>query len=529
VSAALTAAVWTAYALSAPPEPSAKKPPAPESPPVSPAAPVPVSPVPPADPSAYRLPSEAVRAEIAPPGKTVRPPVLGLHFRDGPDGRATVDAVLPESPAARERVEVGDVVLEFNGSPAGSAERLGRTLRAADRAAGAELLVLRGGTRLRKTLIEPADPAVPPIVPPAVAGIEFPDAAHNPAWKAEDWEQLLFSRGRYNTQSPTGEPVHGSAADWLAEQSCGRFTLSGRFLGWFRFPERKAAVERMVMGAALLDAGGASTDWPSQAAEIVRRGGKDAAGFEAFDAIAFVVAGPISGRPGTQLWPHQATLRVAGRTLPYIVLFEDGRRFPSISVAVHELGHVLGLPDQFGSQQVDNLGLWCTMATGHKGLEGGRGARPNHLCAWCKMRLGWLRPTPVDPRAAQHLRLRPVENSADQAFQVLLQPDGSEYLLLENRGATGFDAELPAPGLLAWRVTDYGKVELEPAHGLRSGELSLRIPHQVPFPQPDRDSLTPLTSPTGRARTPFGRDAWLCGIRRHANGEVTFSLGFEFH
>ena len=32
------------------------------------------------------------------------------------------------------------------------------------------------------------------------------------------------------------------------------------------------------------------------------------------------------------------------------------------------------------------------------------------------------------------------------------KPDGSEYLLLENRQKKGFDASLPGEGLLIWRV-----------------------------------------------------------------------------
>ena len=37
-----------------------------------------------------------------------------------------------------------------------------------------------------------------------------------------------------------------------------------------------------------------------------------------------------------------------------------------------------------------------------------------------------------------------IEGSNRECFAVLIRADGSEYLLLENRKKTGFDAELPA-------------------------------------------------------------------------------------
>jgi M6 family metalloprotease-like protein len=124
----------------------------------------------------------------------------------------------------------------------------------------------------------------------------------------------------------------------------------------------------------------------------------------------------------------------------------------SISVLAHEFGHLVGLPDLTARPEApvtDGGGVWCTMANGH-GNEG----KPVHLSAWCKERLGWLQPAVVDARVPQKLLLRPIEGSAKECFKVLLQPDGSDYLLLENRAARGFDRELPGEGLLIWRVVE---------------------------------------------------------------------------
>ena len=71
-----------------------------------------------------------------------------------------------------------------------------------------------------------------------------------------------------------------------------------------------------------------------------------------------------------------------------------------------------------------------------------------------KEKLGWLKPTVIDPTVKQKLILAPIEDSPKECFKVLVRPDGSEYFLLENRSKKGFDADLPGEGLLIWRVVE---------------------------------------------------------------------------
>src|SRR5205814_1257389 len=98
----------------------------------------------------------------------------------------------------------------------------------------------------------------------------------------------------------------------------------------------------------------------------------------------------------------------------------------------------------------------CTMSSG-EGLRG----RPVHFSAWCKERLGWIKPTIIDPTVKQKLILSPSTKDRNEYYKVLVRPDGSEYFLLENRQKRGFDTDLPAEGLLIWRVVGQNKPALE--------------------------------------------------------------------
>ena len=102
----------------------------------------------------------------------------------------------------------------------------------------------------------------------------------------------------------------------------------------------------------------------------------------------------------------------------------------SISAFVKEFGEVLGLPDlaaRSDNAGSDGLGPWCAMSDT---LGNGR---PQHLCAWAKEKLGWLKPAVIDPTVKQKLILSPIEDSPKECLKVLVRPDGSEYFLLENR------------------------------------------------------------------------------------------------
>lgn len=111
--------------------------------------------------------------------------------------------------------------------------------------------------------------------------------------------------------------------------------------------------------------------------------------------------------------------------------------------------------------------------------------------------------------------------------KIPVRADGSEYFLLENRTARGFDAALPGQGLLIWRVLQNRPI-LEEAHGIAGPSGPNVMLESVPYPSAMNNAFTPLTTPSSRSLTGGGVPVHLTHIRRLADGCVTFYLGYEY-
>jgi M6 family metalloprotease-like protein len=155
-----------------------------------------------------------------------------------------------------------------------------------------------------------------------------------------------------------------------------------------------------------------------------------------------------------------------------------------IGVIVHEMGHLLGLPDLYptatfgqttqafsgvGVFDLMGYGLWGNTALANTG-------NPMHLSAWSKTELGWLSPTVLSatqPTSGAGQPVLPPVATTAKAYKVYANGpggveglpgifrDGAEYFLLEHRNGnvTGalFDRGLAGPGgpwegVLLWRV-----------------------------------------------------------------------------
>jgi hypothetical protein len=152
---------------------------------------------------------------------------------------------------------------------------------------------------------------------------------------------------------------------------------------------------------------------------------------------------------------------------------------------------------------------------------------PQHFGAWVKEKLGWLKPTVIDPTVKQKLILAPIEDSGKECIKVLMKQDGSEYILLENRKKKGFDSELPGEGLLVWRVVNNHPI-LEESHGVEGPAGPGVFLNAVPFPSKANNAFTPYTTPSSRSQLGGGFPVYITNIRRLDDGRVTFYVGYEF-
>ena len=457
--------------------------------------------------------------------------ILGVQIEDAKEAAgATIKEIITGSPAEKIGLKAGDIIARVDGNE--TKDSSGFRERMSGKVPGEKVKVLvkreteekeyeiqlassepqrnfdptRGSTAWRRDLYNLA-----------VVMVEFPDQKHNDKIPCDAWEQALFSDGRYIDKSVTGQTVYGSVKDYYREQSYGQFRVEGKVFDWVEVSKPKNdyatgtnANNKGIFLGEVLD-------------KLLEREGKDA--LRDFDGVFYVYAGErIRTNRGGLYWPHRANFNHGGRRVQYFICPEGGNNISDISVICHEFGHMLGLPDLYARPEnpgSEGMSIWCAMS--NQAPNG----RPQHFSAWCKEQLGWIKPTVIDPTIKQKLLLDPVESSSRQCYKILLRSDGSEYLLLENRRKLGFDASLPSEGLLIWRVVG-NRPMLEESHGIEgpAGPGSFR--DAVPYPSKANNSFTPYTTPSSRSQLGGGLPVHITNIKEHADGRVTFYVGYEF-
>ncbi len=191
------------------------------------------------------------------------------------------------------------------------------------------------------------------------------------------------------------------------------------------------------------------------------------------DVIMIVHAGrgaEFTGSPN-DIWSHKWSITPRSKDGVYI---HDYTIMPeywispgdmTMGVFCHELGHVFGLPDLYDTDGSSHgTGYWSLMSTGS--WNGSLGSSPAHLDAWSKSILGWAVPTNITGNVT-NVSIPAVESNAT-IFRLWTSGSvGNEYFLVENRQRTGYDAALPASGLLIWHIdeaTGNNRNEWYPGH-----------------------------------------------------------------
>ena len=472
----------------------------------------------------------------------VRRVVLGIALSPA-DAGVRVERLTPGLPADRAGVKVGDVLLKVGSAAVASQEALQAVLSGHRPGDHVKLTLNRAGKEVSTDVLLPADRAerrfrggrsreedMPTLARwddrrprvfrrdtyrLAVIEVAFADMKVNEKITPAEWEKALFSKGEFKDKNATGQTVYGSMNDYYQEISCGTFRVTGKVFAPITCSKKRAdystSSNRFAMFTEALD-------------RLQARDGDTA--LNTFDGLYFLYAGPrVQTQRGGIFWPHKSNLRFQGRSWNYFICPEGGNRMSSISVMSHEFGHMIGLPDLYAKPEnpgSSGIGVWGTMSTGH-----GRDGKPLHFCAWSKEQLGWIKPCVIDPRVKQKLILAPIENSPTECYKVLVRPDASEYLLLENRRKKGYDRDIPGEGLLIWRVVD-GKPVLEESHGIGGPDGPMRFLGSVPYPSPSNTAFTPYTTPSSKPSKAGGLPVHITNIRRLPDGRITFHIGYEY-
>jgi M6 family metalloprotease-like protein len=469
-----------------------------------------------------------------------RPPQtssLGIQVAAAKEGGGiTIESVVPGSLADKVKLKVGETILRIDDTAIPDPDKLREVLstKKPDDTLTLTLLLAEKKVEMKVKLDPPSDPNrrvggfggggwnrgprywTKPGYKLAIILVEYPDVKHNKDIPPEAWEKAMFSRGSTYKKTATGQDAFGSMYDYYFEQSYGQLQIEGK-----AFPYVEVSKKREEYGAP----GTNRTALLTEALDkIVARDGKDA--LKDFDGVFYIFAGGrVANAPrGGLYWPHRASVQHNGKNWPYFICPEGGQRMNNISVFCHEFGHMLGLPDLYARPEnpgMEGLDVWCAMAN-----QVGNG-KPQHFSAWCLEKLNWIKPAVIDPTVKQKIALAPIESSPKECVKIICRPDGSEYFLLEYRDKKGFDASLPAHGLLIWRVVNNRPI-LEEAHGVE-GPVGPRVfKEYVPFPNDANRSFTPFTTPTSRSQLGGGLPVWITNIEKLPNGKIGFGIGYEY-
>jgi M6 family metalloprotease-like protein len=325
---------------------------------------------------------------------------------------------------------------------------------------------------------QPLSGDLPLVAVPAL----FSDSS-DPEISADDLRQRLFD----------GPAEDGTLREYYAEVSGGRLNIAGGVAPWSQTSLKLTEVvgseyglggdsrvgEFLVEALTSADVGTDFGLFDNDGTDNIPNSGDDDG---VVDAIAFYFLEIAASCGGPGIWPHFSRIsNWVGQAFetddlrpdstpviidPYFIqsiVNCDGTEIAPVTTIAHEAGHLLGLPDLY--HRADGLlpeqrrwvvGCWSLMAAGAWGCGpvGDRTSwrRPTHLGAWEKLRLGWLNSVEqISDTEHRSIPLPPVQTTGE-ILEVPLSD--AERLLIENRQQVGFDRDLPASGVLVYRIND---------------------------------------------------------------------------
>jgi M6 family metalloprotease-like protein len=277
-----------------------------------------------------------------------------------------------------------------------------------------------------------------------------------------DVDKIMNEPGGHPSLAPTG-----SVRDHYLEDSYGQLTINSTVSVWVDVPDSESYYANNNSGLTsrtwdLITDGLNIVDASIDFSQF------DNDGDGVIDAITFLHSGYGAEWGGTdsygtsytdRMWSHKWSIptwtsaegvTVSEYNISPGLWGTSGSGPGRIGVVAHELGHFFGLPDLYDTDGSSNgNGNWCLMAAGSWGFDGSQ-QYPSHMGAWAKAKMGWLLPQAILPgnHSVPRVEDTPSVYKVDNGY-----PPG-EYLLVENRAAWGFDAQLPTEGLAIWHVDE---------------------------------------------------------------------------
>lgn len=186
------------------------------------------------------------------------------------------------------------------------------------------------------------------------------------------------------------------------------------------------------------------------------------------DNVFIYYAGHNEAEGGAKesIWPHRWQLntsltlngkRIVGYACTSELRGSSGTNMCGIGTFAHEFGHVYGLVDYYATNGASHhtLSYWNIMDAGAY-LNQGR--TPPTYSAYDRFYVGWLTPTLL--KSAQDINLPDLKTSNKAYILTAIDahnlsgsnPNPSEFILLEYRSRSGWDAYIPNSGMLATRI-----------------------------------------------------------------------------
>lgn len=262
----------------------------------------------------------------------------------------------------------------------------------------------------------------------------------------------------------------GSALDYFRDASNGAFTPVFDVVGPYTLPQTLA-----FYGTNVNEEDTNPRQMVIDACKLADDNGVNFANYDTdgdgiVDNVFIYYAGynEAEGAPANTVWPHRWSLanlstKFDGKSIyDYACTSElkgtSGTNMCGIGTFCHEFGHVLGLPDYYPTSSTlthYTVRNWNIMDYGAY-LNNGR--TPPTYSAYDRFYLKWL--VPVELKTPQNVTLPPLLSS-NKAYIITQNgnhnlngsnPSPTEFFVLENRQRTGWDAYLPASGMLVTRI-----------------------------------------------------------------------------